>query len=231
MRFFFIFGILLIPVCGYGQNKELNTPAYDLNNNQFLYSEERIQYDQGGKPGEWNFTYRDPDGKVIVKRKVNFKKNVHIPDYSLEDTRDGYLEGSEWKNGQVRVFARRTGNDPLKEKWISVPEPAVVDAGFNFFIETNWNKLMNGETMHFNFIAPIEQDYFKFRLLKDKELTEGSRNLVRFRLEIDNFLLRIFVKPILVTYNQATKQLAYYEGISNINDEKGKSLRVKMVFK
>lgn len=212
------------------QNRVLNTPAYDLSSNRLLYTEERRQSDANGKPGVWTFTYRDPSGKSIVSRKVDFTKNPFIPDYSLEDARDGYLEGAELKNGKVRVFARRNSADPVKEKWLTVPEPAVVDAGFNFYIESNWNRLINGETLHFNFIAPIEQDYFKFRLLKDKEWSEGKRDLVRFRLEIDNFFLRIFVKPILVTYNRTTKQLAYYEGISNINDGNGKSHRVKMVF-
>lgn len=223
--------IYLLPFLAPATDIVMITPAYDVATGRLLYNEERKQFDINGKPGEWVFTYRDRSGGVIVNRKVNFKKNVYIPDYSLQDVRDGYLEGSEWKNGKVRVYARRTSADPVKEKWLTVPEPAVVDAGFNFYIESNWKKLMDGETLHFNFIAPIEQDYFKFRLLKNKEWTENGRSLVQFKLEIDNFLLRIFVKPILVTYNQATKQLAFYEGISNINDDKGKSHRVKMIFK
>lgn len=210
--------------------KTLDTPAYDLKTGRLIYTEERYQEDQDNRPQLWRFVYKDPTRQTIVTRNVRFTKSRIKPDYRLEDKRDGYLEGAELNGKQIKVFARRKAGEAIKEKYLEVPEPAVVDAGFNFYILENWERLISGEMLHFNFVAPIELDYFKFRLYKDREFENAGRKNVSFNIDIDNFLLRLFVEPIRVTYDVETRRLMVYEGLSNINNEQGKSHRVRMVF-
>lgn len=208
----------------------LVTEAFDLKTGRPVYTEERVQYDDGTQPGLWTFVYRNEDGHAIVSRQVDFRKDALKPDFVLEDSRDGYLEGSETTREGIRVYARRRAGDAIREKLLSVPEPAVVDAGFNFFIEENWVRLQSGKKLYFNFVAPIEQDYFGFRLYRVGNTQVGGISAAVFHVDIDNFLLRLLVDPIVLTYNESTRQLLMYEGISNINNDKGKSHRVRMIF-
>ncbi len=208
----------------------LTTQAYDLKHGNLVYTEERRQADFPARPGQWSFTYRDAKGDVIVRRQVDFRKNPVTPDYRLEDLRDGYVEGVEATSGALRVFARRKSSEPMKETVLKVPSVAVVDAGFNFFIEQEWDRLVSGEVLKFNFVAPIEYDYFGFRVYKADNVVHNGRPAYRIHLDIDNWLFRIFVAPIRLTYDAASRRLMIYEGISNINNDEGKSHRVRMVF-
>nr|HNH29964.1 hypothetical protein [bacterium] len=111
-----------------------------------------------------------------------------------------------------------------------VPEPAVIDAGFHFFIEQHWSALLNGETKTFYFVAPSQLDYFSFRVYKSGETQNGGRTAYQLTMDIDNFLLRLFVDPIRLTYDPESRKLIGYEGISNIYNDEGKAHHVRMEF-
>jgi hypothetical protein len=195
-----------------------------------IYTEERQQFDQPDRPGTWNFTYRSAEGKTIVRRNVNFENNALKPNFRLDDLRNGYSEGAELIGSKIKVFTGGTAEEPYKEKLLMVPEPAVVDAGFNYFIEQNWDSLMKGNVLSFNFVAPSQLDYFKFRVYKARETPYQQQQAVVLKMDIDNFFLRIFVDAIQLTYDKTTKKLVVYNGISNIYDDKGKSHKVRMEF-
>ena len=61
-------------------------------------------------------------------------------------------------------------------------------------------------------------------------LRQEVGELCRMNLEIDNVVLRQFVKPIKLWYDMKDMRLQKYEGISNINGPDGKSLKVRVVF-
>jgi hypothetical protein len=43
-------------------------------------------------------------------------------------------------------------------------------------------------------------------------------------------LLKVFVDPILLTYDKKTKRLLSFEGMSNIDDSREKSQVVKIIY-
>lgn len=210
--------------------KTLTTGAYDLKKGSPVYTEQREQSDLGEKPGVWKFTYTDVTGKVIVRREVDFSYDRIRPTFSLVDARNGYREGAEVRGNRIRVYSGGSPDDPYRETWLDVPEPVVVDAGFHFFVEQHFDKLLSGEKMKFHFVAPSQLDYFSFRVYKDKSLTYGGRPAVLMKMDIDNVFLRLFVDPIQLIYDVETRKLRLYQGISNIYNEEGKSYKVKMEF-
>ncbi len=208
----------------------LTTSALDQKTGRLIYTEEREQFDQPDRPGTWNFTYKNAEGKTIVRRNVNFENNTLKPSFRLDDLRNGYSEGAEPVGNKIKVFTGGSADDPYEEKLLLVPEPAVVDAGFNYFVEQNWNSLMKGDVLVFNFVAPSHLGYYKFRVYKERETTYRQQQAVVLKMGIDNFFLRIFVDAIHLTYDKTTKKLVVYNGISNIYDDKGKSHKVRMEF-
>ncbi len=209
----------------------LETKAFDRKTGAWLYTEERLQTDKGNRPGVWHFTYTDEKGRPIVKRSVNFEKDILKPDFRLEDLRNGYREGAEFMGSTIRVFSGGSPDDPFEEKLLAVPEPAVIDAGFNFFVEKNWDRIMSGEVLAFNFIAPSQLDYFSLRVYKTGETVIQGRPAVLLNMDVDNFFVRLFVEAIHMTYDKDTRRLMVYDGISNIYNNDGKSHKVKMEFK
>lgn len=208
----------------------LTTPALDQKTGRLIYVEERRQFDAPGRLGKWDFTYRNASGETIVRRHVNFEMSTLKPSFRLDDLRTGYAEGAELVGDRIKVFMGGSAGDPYREKLLQVPEPAVVDAGFNAYVERHWDALMKGDVLHFNFVAPSQLDYFKFRVYKARDTTHRQKQAVVLKMDIDHALLRLFVDAIQLTYDRGTRQLLVYHGISNIYDDKGKTHKVRMEF-
>jgi hypothetical protein len=199
--------------------------AYDLATGKFVYSENHAEFFQGGEHAYSRVSYRDKDGKEFASKMITFKPNRLQPTYELKDSRDGYIEGIRRDAGGTVYFARRKAADPLKEKRIQTPAPAVFDGGFDYFVRENFDEVCAGKNKSFNFAVPIELDFFRFRVARKE-----TGAMCRLNLELDNVVLRQFVKPIKLWYDVQTKRLSKYEGISNINGDDGKSLKVRVVF-
>lgn len=200
--------------------------AYDLATGAFVYSENHSEFYQGGSHAYSRVSYRDKEGKEFASKLITFKPNRLQPTYELKDVRDGYIEGIRREGGAAVYFARRKASDPIKEKRVAAPAPAVFDGGFDYFVRDNFDEICAGKNKSFHFAVPIELDYFRFRVARQE-----AGDLCRINLELDNVVLRQFVKPIRLWYNRDTKRLNKYEGISNINGTDGKSLKVRVVFK
>jgi hypothetical protein len=50
------------------------------------------------------------------------------------------------------------------------------------------------------------------------------------KLDIDNFVIRLFLDPIVLTYDMDARRLVSYEGISNILNDAGDSYFVRISY-
>ena len=200
--------------------------AYDMETGAYLYKEVHRERWVGGKHVGSTVNYVDKDGKTIVAKQIKYNSNPLLPEFNTIDKRDGYKEASDVTGNRIKLSSRRTDKENLESKAFTIKPGMVIDSGFDYFVRTNWDDLMDGEKMKMKFGVPIERDFFNFRLYKISE----NKNTVKFRFEIDNMLLRVFVKSIEVEYFKREKRLYRYKGMSNINNEEGKSYFVRIVF-
>lgn len=211
--------------------KIYSSKAFNLKDGTFLYREYHKEKFNSNKITESITSYKDPENNVFSERIMNYSDDLTKPKYVLKDLRSGYIEGSELlQNNRVRVYTRSSFKDDLEEKVLEVEEPFVIDGGLTYFFRENWQRLLNDETIEFNFIAPAKLDYFRFRVTKNSIVTVGNRKGMQLKLEINSIILRAFVNPILITYSLDNQDILFYKGISNINDENGKSYSVKIDF-
>lgn len=211
--------------------KIYSSRAYNKADGKYIYSEQHKEIYSGNRIIESVTKYLNTANKPLSERVMKFSDDLSKPSFVLNDFRTGYMEGAEiLKNNKVKVYTRETYNDPLQEKIVTVAEPFVIDGGLTFFFRKNWDRLMAGETIEFNFIAPAKLDYYRFRVSKSSITTIANRKGLKLKLEINNFILRQFVSPVYITYALDNKDILYYEGISNINDDNGKSYSVRIDF-
>lgn len=200
--------------------------ATDLKSNRFYYLEEHKETIEHHVLKQTTIQYKDSAGTVIARKIIDYSGNKVTPAFEQNDYRDGYTEGVAYSENKLVFKFRKNKKEALKTKSIDRPENLVVDGGFNYYIKGNWNDLVAGKTKVFNFAVPSQLDYFSFRLYKD---TQQNDEIV-FKMEPDNYVLRKLVDPIRVTYKASTKRIIKYEGLSNINDKKGKSYLVKIMY-
>jgi hypothetical protein len=209
---------------------EYSGNAYDLKSGELYYTEEHQEIWEDDTHSATIILYKNPEGKTIAKKELDFKTGHLTPSFIQTDFRDGYMEGVEVSEHSVKVLYRKSSKHDLETVALEVPPPVVVDGGFNYFVKQNWPALLEGKTLPFNFVVPAEQDYYSFQLSKIKEVEYKGVRAAFFKMELKNFILRQLVPPIMLTYNVETKRLLKYEGISNINNAKGKSYFVKIIY-
>lgn len=226
-------GFAFFPVHGLEQGLKIVkiiARANDLQTGKFLYTEEHNEYWKNKIHLYSIVRYLRPDNTLIAEKKISFGKSKIAPDYQFKDLRDGYEERMQRISAtSARIGARRKSNTSLKERTIVVPTPMVADGGFDYFIREYWSSLEK-QAQVVSFVVPIENDYFRFKIYKVTDLTFSGVDAVKFRMQIDSALLNIFAESIDVIYDKRSQRLLHYRGISNINDETGRSYRVKIDF-
>lgn len=200
--------------------------AYKEGIKEPVYTEKFTDKTVDGKPSETSTKYYDTDNKLIAQRTLNFSKSKFAPDFKTEDLRTGYTEGAEAKGKKFRLFVREDKDSKLKEKTISIPEPAVIDGGFNQYIKANWGELEKGKALVFNFAVASRLDYYKMRSVK----ISSTEKTMKVRIEPERKILRMLASPIVVNYDRSSKRILSYEGISNISDEHGDNFTIKLVY-
>ena len=204
--------------------------AVDLKTGVPVYIEDHTEIIENGRRVGLTSEYRDMEGNILARRTVDFRKDLFVPEFRFIDERDGYMEGAEVVGDSVRLVLRTNMQSAMSVKTLLIPDPAVVDAGFNNFVQARWESIARGEKQYFNFGAPFAQDYYGFRVYKDGEIVENGRRMMIVYLDIDNFLIRLFLDPIVLKYDMEARRLVSYEGISNVNNAEGKSYVVRITY-
>ncbi|BAX80878.1 hypothetical protein [Labilibaculum antarcticum] len=223
-----LFIIVLLSFYGFRsgtENRVYEGIAMDKNSLEFIYKEVHQEIFIKGKHLETRTSFVGENGSEFAYRELDFRNSFQKPNYLLMDERSGLLEEVIHVGAnQFEIRYRKNSNSKLKEKSLYVPEPAVVDGGFNYYIKSNWNKIIAEEKLVFNFLSVAFQDYFTFRIYKVDEQTSDP-NIVLLRMECQSLLLRVLMNPIYVHYDLKTKRISKYEGISNIRDHEGHSYK------
>lgn len=200
--------------------------AYNEGSDNLLYTEEFTDRFIDGKHLETLTDYFDPSHKKIAQRLLDFRQSKYAPDFKTEDLRSGYMEGAEIVGDKVRLFNRKDKDSKINEKTMSIPQPFVVDGGFNQFIKANWSKLEKGEVITFNFAIPARLDYFTLRAVK----VETTGTEMKVKVEPDKAILRWIASPIIVQYSKDTRRIMSYQGQSNISDANGNNFEMRLVY-
>ncbi len=202
--------------------------AYCVESGRLLYTEHHTEVWEGSRLVGQRVRYRAPGGGLLAEKEIDYTDGVLAPSFELVDRRDGYREGARQRGDEIELFSGRKAK-AFKSKVSEAPPNAVLDAGFHRFVQQNLAALQQGERLTFAFGVPAEGRFFRFRVEKTEELEVGGEKAMGLQMEPANRFLRLLVSPIRLTYS-LDGRLLEFEGISNINDERGKSYSARIVF-
>ena len=207
--------------------------ASDMERGGPAYSEEKLEKFQGGRQIGTYTKFLSPNGNPQGELRLDFDRFTYKPEYSYKDFRNGYEEGSQVQGQEIRVYFRDSARAPLKEKKLQVPEPCVVNGGVGPFLRQNLKTLEAGRRVPFNMVVPARLDYYKFVTYVDSNRalpgkSAGGRPYRAMIIEPESSLLRMLLPTIVIFFDQATLKMICYQGISNVADKKGRSLRVRV---
>lgn len=165
-------------------------------------------------------TYTTPEGKQIAKLTSTFKENPQLPDTEFIDNRTGYKEITRLKGDEYHIETI-SPKGKKKNGSLSVKDNLVCGQGYHNFIISNMDTFKVGEKRELRFIIPSMRDYFTFDLTYLGPLNKEKPDEVTFRLDITNWILKMFADKIQVTYSKKDKILLRYEGLTNLKNDEG----------
>lgn len=201
--------------------------AYDKQTGAFLYSETHREVIKDGRLVTNWISYKDEAGKVFAEKYVDFQRSLTMPDFHLVNAHNGHVEGARGGENRLNVHFRQLSDTDVREASVETPRNGIIDAGFDRFIEQNWDALVAGDVIEREFLIPSQLDFYTFEI--ERARSENLDEYV-FELRIKSMILQMFVQPVLVHYDSRTRSLLRYEGISNIRNGEGQNFDVRIEF-
>lgn len=205
--------------------------AVDAEDGRVLYLESHFLALEGASVRERLVLYRCADGTPFARKRVaEIFESPWLPEFDMTDARLGYREGVDAKDNTIEVFVQEPGAAAVaRETLDDAPADLVGDAGFDRFVQDNWDKLVAGETVHFKFLVPSRLDYLGFKVRQIGEERIDERPVRVFRLALGG-LLGLIVSGIDVSYDADSRILMRFQGLSNVRDPDGENYVARIDF-
>ena len=207
-----------------------NGYAYTLQGGEYRYTEHHEQQRSNGKITSWDVDYVGADGESIAHKHLEFGASDTVPTYTLEIPAEGYREGIRRDGDNWVMFQRDSADAPEKTKSFSINPPMAADSGFDMLVRENFDPLVAGETVPFNFAAAGRQAVVKLRAEQTGTTQFEGKEALVFDAELDMFLVNFFVDSLQLTYDPESRRLLEYRGIGNMHDDAGKVYPVRVTY-
>jgi hypothetical protein len=217
-RVYALLGSLLLAaaVTAQGETRTFLGRAYDPDSGRLLYTEQhRIKLDERGGYISGSVTYLDPRGEPIAMKEVDFAGNQTAPSFLYRDLRTDSLISVDSGESDLTVSYRDGGHERQTDLEIDREESIVIDAGFDRFIQQEWQALLQGQTRSFLFLHVSRARFMEFEIVKTGKIGDS----VEFRIRPAGFILGLLVEPIRLTYAAEDRRLLRYQGVTNIARE------------
>ena len=181
---------------------------------------------KNGKVSESQTIYYDGNNKKIGELTSEYTFGPQFGSYDFRDLRAHYQDGAKVSEDRILLFRKQSPEDDIEEEYLPKEMDQIVGQGFHQFIVHNLEQIAQGEVFHIRLVLPSRLDQYEFQIRKRK--VKGDTLYIR--LEIDNWLLRLFAPHIDVEYDLKTRHLLRYEGVSNLEDTSGKHKNVTITY-
>jgi len=202
--------------------------AFALEEDRLLYVEKHVETWQEGRLTGREVRYEDPAGELIAEKRVRYEESPEVPSFEMTDFRIGLREGAEVEAGNVVLFSGPS-EERVRRRKVQRPRIAVVDAGFDAFMRDNFDAVVAGDKVEFEFAVPALRRFFRFELVPQGDVSYQGERALRVEMRPASPILRLLVDPIDLTYSPDGRLLEF-RGLANVCDEKGDRYEARIVF-
>ncbi|UZJ45390.1 hypothetical protein OOT55_04870 [Marinimicrobium sp. C6131] len=199
---------------------------------QLLYEERYTPIDENGK-GEVH--YVDPDGERIAEKSLDYSYGDSRPSFELRDLREDLHWSARWTDDEERIRLARGSVDAPDTETVDAKSRQVIDAGFDPFIQSQWDRLMDGERVTFHFAFPNRLTNVRLRAeridAEDSPIQKQEEDWVYFRIRVNSAVLSLFADNLYLAYDPEDTRLMVFRGRSNIPDADGEGRDVEIHYR
>jgi len=203
--------------------------AFDLKSDDFLYTETHCGIGEISS----EVIYQHSDGSLLAHKQLDYQSGAATPSFVQHNIQANEKVEVSFNQKEVSMSVTDSANKEI-EKISPVIDidsnPLVIDAGFDVFIRGNWDKLVSGKTLEFQFPLASRSSLVSLQV-KPSVCSYATETDQCFALEPANWFFRMLASPIELGYDADLARLTRYRGLSNINDESGKGLIVDIRYR
>lgn len=194
--------------------------ASDPDSGALLYREQHLLEHEQGELRRRLVVYRCSDGTAFARKQVDYGDSALAPSFEFVDARLGYGEGLRRDPGGDELWVRPGPSDAERSAPVAAGAAFVADAGFDEFIRSRWQSLLEGEPVPLQFAVPSRLDAYDFTVRRRGAGEVAGEPAEFFRLRLGG-LLGWLAPHIDVAYGRESRRLLRFEGLSNLRDDQG----------
>ncbi len=197
---------------------------------QLIYTENTIVTETSdGLAQKIHTDYKNSKGELIARMTSTFSNEKFIPQIEFEDLRFQFKNNLKIADdGKSLIIEHTEYKKPKTSKTeIKIKENMVAGSGFHNFLITQFNDLKSGKPFNIDFVVLAKADYFNFDIIKKEETDKTTK----FSMKVHSWFLRQFLNPIEVEYDNKTKRLLRFRGLTNIQSDAGKPQELDILYK
>ena len=208
--------------------------AYDLDAevgdpSALIYTEQHRQTGicESGKwtPAKDSVSYLQPSGEERGSKVVDYTVALQRPSYTMLDHKfDERIEVTNDSDERALVYYDEYEEPEIQRYEVPLEEDSVINAGFDQLVVKNWNDLMEGETISFDFVAVPRGEAYDFEATK-VESSRSTKGDNVIRIQPAGFFTDFFVEPIYLAYNDEG-YITDYIGLGNVRKDSNENYRV-----
>lgn len=172
--------------------------------------------------------YESATGKLLADKQLDFSRSRHAPDVIRKDYRFDSSLTINTKANTTTLQAQRDGETTL-DATLDVAEKLVIDAGFDFFVQDQWDDLIARKKISFRYLVPARKAAVKLDL-KQRDCA-AAEQLVCFRIKASNWIVAAIMSPIDLEYAEDSRRLMRFTGLGQLTDDKGKKQEVDIRYR
>ncbi|WP_235425646.1 hypothetical protein [Cellvibrio mixtus] len=205
--------------------------AYSLDNNQVMYRELYTGLDENKSV---RVDYVSPEGKTFASKTLVYSGEPFQPMFNFEDLRDKEYTSAQFEGARLVLTHGIHGEQ--NQKTIMDNAKIVIDAGFDSYIQLNWDKLIAGKRLKYDFAVVNRLSIVKLEIRKIKARespvydADYGREWIYFQITPAKKIASLFSAPVNLAYDPNGKYLMRFLGRSNLDDDKGAPLDVRIEY-
>lgn len=197
-------------------NWSIRGEAIRLDTQELFYTEYHEQLESHDEREHWRIHYISPNGELKAQKDLVYGLEMpFVPELKWQD-----FPAELTIIGQIKANAvNQDTNDPQRSEQrsasITQPRQTAYDAGFDRLLRHQFDQLLQQGRIRFEFLSLNTSQTFRFRAV----VVTQDETTVEVRVEPETAFLRLFVDPILLTYDVSERHLLRYEGVTNFRRE------------
>jgi hypothetical protein len=188
--------------------------AFRPGSDELLYRERHQYTINASGQLEHQVDYSQANGEPWAHKRLFYQGRATAPSFTLTDTLQQESVAVTLTDNTIAV--KHDQNEAQHRYQLNKKSPLVIDAGFDAFIKRHWRSLSNGQAEAFYFLLPRREKLVKLRLTPQPCREFEPDQHLCLALEVNNWLLRLLVESIELTYQRDPRRLVRYLGVSNL---------------